>query len=275
MGERGEVSAGPAGTAAERWAAALGEWAIPQEILDAAPEEPWSFSPALFAHRAQEAIDSEPGPSRRRAAEALPDGGSVLDVGVGGGAASLPLAPPATLLVGVDQGADMLETFALGAERRGVAHREVQGVWPAAAGEVDSADVVVCHHVVYNVADLVPFASALTARARHRVVVELTGEHPTANLNPLWRCLHGLERPAGPTAEDALAALVEMGLDVSWEASATHWDRPDHVEAEVVAMFRRRLCVGAERDPEIAALLEDQATGSMRRVITLWWDGGA
>ncbi len=263
------------GAAAERWRTALGGWAIPQEILDAAPEEPWGFSPALFAGRARQAIEDGAGPSRRRAAEAVPEGGSLLDVGVGGGAASLPLAPPAGLIVGVDQGAGMLEAFALGAERRGVAHREVQGLWPAVAGEVGTADVVVCHHVFYNVADLVPFAAALTAQARHRVVVEMTGEHPTSNLNPLWRSLHGLERPTSPTAEDARAVLDEMGLDVGSEESHTRWDRPGDDRAEVVAMFRRRLCVGPERDSEIEDVLELEATGPTRRILTLWWDGGA
>ena len=42
-------------------------------------------------------------PSHRVAHEALPSGGTLLDVGCGGGAASLPLAPPAALLVGLDQ----------------------------------------------------------------------------------------------------------------------------------------------------------------------------
>ena len=90
----------------------------------------------------------------------------MLDVGVGGGAASLPLAPPAALLVGVDQSEGMLATFADACERRRVAHREVQGSWPDVAGQVEPADVVVCHHVLYNVADVVPFVEALSEHAR-------------------------------------------------------------------------------------------------------------
>lgn len=152
-----------AGAAAAIWSHALARWAIPQEILDRAPESPWHFPTSLFAKAAERALEDPSGsPSRRRAREALPDGGIVLDVGSGGGAAGLPLAPPAALLTSVDQSAGMLAEVAAGAERRGVAHREVEGLWPDVAPSVEPADVVVCHHVFYNVSDLVPFADALT-----------------------------------------------------------------------------------------------------------------
>ena len=263
------------GSAAERWRLALGDWAIPQEILDAAPESPWHFPPALFARLADRALSEPAGPSRRRAAEALPEGGSVLDVGVGGGAASLPLAPPAGLIVGVDQSEGMLAAFAEGADRRGVAHREVQGLWPAVAGDVEPADVVVCHHVAYNVADLAPFAAALTDHARRRVVMELTSDHPTSNLNPLWRAFHGLERPTSPTAADAVAVLTEMGLEVSSQEWERSWHSPGDDRAAAVLMRRRRLCVGPERDAEIAAARDREAEELVRGGVTLWWDGGA
>ena len=68
--------------AAERWQAELAGWAIPDEILAQAPESPWGFPPELFA-APPDPIDT---PSRDRALEALPPGGSVLDVGCGGGA---------------------------------------------------------------------------------------------------------------------------------------------------------------------------------------------
>jgi hypothetical protein len=40
-------------------------------------------------------------------------------------------------------------------------------------------------------------------------------------------------------------------------------------------MFRRRLCVGPERDAEIEALLDAGARTPLRRSVTLWWGGGA
>ena len=76
--------------AIDRWRGALAEWALPTELVDAAPESPWQFSTRTFAVRADRALmESTPTPSRRRALEALPVDGAVLDIGCGAGAASL------------------------------------------------------------------------------------------------------------------------------------------------------------------------------------------
>jgi SAM-dependent methyltransferase len=263
--------------AAVRWAEALAEWAIPPEILDQAPETPWGCPTGLFARSAEEAVapGAEPSPTARRAREAVPEGGAVLDVGVGGGAASLPIAPPAALVTGVDESPRMLEAFGALAERRGVAHAEVEGSWPGAAGKVEPADVVVCAHVFYNVRDLEPFVAALTAKARRRVVVELTTNHPQSHLNPLWRHFHRIERPTGPTADDALAVLEEMGLD----ACVERWEAPGRWESaprdELVVFARRRLCLPPERDGDIAAALDELFEAGPRHLVTLWWPGSA
>ena len=51
---------------------------------------------------------SESTPSHERAREAVPEGGSVLDVGCGGGVAAFALTPPATSVIGVDHQSEML-----------------------------------------------------------------------------------------------------------------------------------------------------------------------
>jgi SAM-dependent methyltransferase len=267
-----------------RWREQLEGWAIPEEILAAAPESPWGFPVGLFRSRAHRA-GSRPGtPSTLEAARHLPPGGSVLDVGAGGGAASLPLAGKAGRLVAVDESPEMVASFLAAAEAAGVPAEGVEGRWPEVAGRVGPADVVVCHHVLYNVADLAPFAAALTGHARRRVVAELTDRHPLAGLAPLWRRFHDLERPEGPGAGDAVAALAELGLDVDrrdWE----HQDRFGFDDFdELVAFTRRRLCLPAGRDPEVAEALLEQGThqvdgvwvsGQPRRVTTLSWPGSA
>ena len=139
--------------------------------------------------------------SRSRALEALPPDGSVLDIGCGGGRASLALVPFPGAVVGVDESADMLAAFAEAAEARGIAHDEVLGRWPDVADTVEAADVAVCHHVAYNVPDLGAFATALTNRARRRVVLELTELHPLVATAPLWKHFHGLDRPSGRRAD--------------------------------------------------------------------------
>jgi SAM-dependent methyltransferase len=263
------------GNAARRWREDLDSWAIPPEILDAAPESPWGCPPGLFTRAAQDALDKQaaaPTPSLRRALEALPEGGSVLDVGAGGGAASLPLCPPAAAVTAVDQSPQMLERFADLAERQGIQHREVEGLWPDVGGQVGPLDVVVCNHVLYNVGDLVPFVTALTDHARRRVVVEITAMHPQALLNPLWEHFHGVARPTRPRADDAVAVLCDLGLKVGVE----EFDGPlrwhDHPHDELVAFTRRRLCLPPERDPEVAALLPPPVP---RPHVVLWWPGQA
>jgi SAM-dependent methyltransferase len=261
--------------AARRWRKDLDSWEIPPEILAAAPETPWGCPPGLFARAAQHALDSQtaaPTPSLRRAAEALPEGGSVLDVGAGGGAASLPLCPPAATVTAVDQSPQMLARFADLAERQGISHGEVEGIWPDVAGRVGPVDVVVCNHVLYNVADLVPFVTALTDHARQRVVVEITATHPQGLLNPLWEHFHGVTRPIRPTAEDAVAVLRDLGLEVGVEEfdGPLRW-HDDHYD-EIVAFTRRRLCLPPERDPEVAALLPPPVP---RPHVALWWSGRA
>jgi SAM-dependent methyltransferase len=259
------VSGGPA---ARRWAEQLALWAIPDEILAQAPESPWGFPPELFAAPVQPADT----PSRRRALEALPDGGSVLDVGAGAGAAGLALVPPAGRLTAVDQSPTMLETLVAGARARGVKATAVTGTWPEVADRVGVADVVVCHHVLYNVADAVPFVAALTDHARRRVVLEITTVHPQAGLNYLWRHFHGLDRPEGPGVEDAIALLREAGLEPGVERferppRSGHLDRQTHV-----AFVRRRLCLDRRADPEVDRLLPPGAGLPATGATCLWWD---
>lgn len=268
-------------SAADRWREDLASWAIPQEILDSAPESPYHFPIELFARRADQAGDQFT-PSNRMALEALPEQGSVLDVGCGAGAASLALVPTASELIGVDSSDRMLEEFRTRAERRGVGVQTIQGEWPGVAPSVPSADVVVCHHVAYNAADLASFALALTDHARHRVVVELTANHPMSNLNPLWLRFHGLKRPTRPTADDAVEVLRESGLQterLDWIASRRGgFER----RQDAIAWLRRLLCLRPERDPEIDAAVGDwliERDGEFgvpdRTVVTLWWNGTA
>src|SRR5688572_16732999 len=105
----------------DRWRQILLESAVPQEIVDRAPEPAPVLEAQRFRWRPEEDATQPVRPSRRRALEALPDGGSVLDVGVGGGASSLGLVPKAGLITGVDPLPDMLESFAASAAEAGVA----------------------------------------------------------------------------------------------------------------------------------------------------------
>jgi SAM-dependent methyltransferase len=247
-------------------------WALPQTILDQAPQSPWITPVALV--RVGEDEEFRDSPSRRRAREAMPADGTVLDIGCGGGRASLALVPPAARLIGVDERPQMVAAFAEAAVTRGLVHEEIQGTWPDVARQVPVADVVVCHHVVYDVPDLAPFAVALSAHARRRVVMELGQRHPLAYLSPLWLRFWGLVRPEGPTAETALQVVREVGLPARldlWNDLAplreSRLTPPEQVE-----FVRIRLCLPAERDSEIAEALQRLAPRLPRVTATVWWD---
>ena len=259
-------------SAAQQWRRQLQRWAIPDHILRAAPADPHGFSVRRFSALAQEALRQPLTPTHDRARARLPAGGSVLDVGCGGGAGSLPLTPPAGLLIGVDQSAGMLKVFNEGAKSRDVPAITVQGTWPDVASATPIADVAVCLHVVYNVADLDPFARALTTRARARVVLEFPMRHPLAWLTPYWEQIHGVERPVGPTADDALAVFTELGIDVKDERWARTLSLHDAPFEDQVAFIRTRLALGPERDSDVGDLIRRIGVPPERDVITAWWD---
>src|SRR6266536_2803441 len=115
-------------------------------------------------------------------------------------------------------------------------------------------------------------------------VAQLTERHPLAPLAPLWRRFHGLDRPQGPTAGDAVAALRSLGLEVERQDWTTSHGGSFEQFQDLVAYTRRRLCLPAGRDPELAEALEplcvrDDAgyrIGPLHRpVVTLSWPGTA
>jgi SAM-dependent methyltransferase len=262
-------------TAAGRWRERLQALRIPPEIVASAPTSPYGFSVELFSRLADEAVAAPLNPSARRAAEALPRQGELLDVGCGAGAASLPLAGRAGLVVGVDESPVLLAAFAERAEAAGVDHIAIEGRWPDVADRAPAADVVVCRHVVYNVPDLAPFLVRLTDHARIRVVVHLPLAHPLAWMVPYWQRLHGYDMPAGPTADDFAAVAAEAGM----EAEVERWNEPFLHDRggvdELVDFLRRRLCLPADRDGDLRRALDDIGLPRVRPVVTAWWEGAA
>jgi SAM-dependent methyltransferase len=265
-----------------RWRSDLAAWAIPAEITATVEQSPWVLPRQVFARRADRVATVPAGPSYERAWAALDPAGSVLDVGSGAGAACLPLLPRCTALTAVDTEPDMLDLLAERARTAGVRTRLVVGQWPQVAAEAGTADVVTCQHVVYNVPEIEPFLTALTAAARRIVVIELSPAHPLVSLNPLWLRFHGLVRPVRPTADDLLAILTAMGI----RACSKRWSRPGGTDyasfAELTDVTRRRLCLPPERSAEVAAALTDLGLdpdhpvdlgSSGREVVTIWWGG--
>ncbi len=280
-----ERGAGPRlGELMARWREDLAAWAIPERIISAVDESPWALPADVFARRADRSATTPEGPSFEEAWAALDPPGSVLDVGAGAGAASLPLLPRCTTLTAVDADERMLTLLAERAEAAWHHVSRVTGRWPEVAPLVPVADVVTCHHMFYNVPDLDEVVRALTSHARRRVVAEVSAVHPLTSLNPLWLRFHGLVRPERPTGEAILVILEAMGLRVQ----VRRWHSPGGPDygsfAEMTDITRRRLCLPPSRAAEVAGALAEQGVteehpadpGSFcRDVLTFWWDGAA
>jgi hypothetical protein len=259
-----------ASDAARRWKAALASWAIPDSILAQAREDPWALPVSLFENK-----QPDISPSHRRALESLEAGGTVLDVGAGRCAMSLPLRPPARRIVAVDSSLAMLENSP--------ADVTILGRWPEVAPQAGHASVVVCGHVLYNVADLMPFVRALNDAAERRVVVEITRSHPRNRTleRALWRHFWNLERPEGPTWEDAVAVVRESGIEPNVELWESQQRGGFQSLEELVSWMRRTVCLGPDSEDEVRAIVLQHAaerdglwrlSPEPRALTTLWWD---
>ena len=254
-------------TAAERWKSDLALWAIPKEILDQAVEKPWIHPPALF--EIPEVIKDSL--SHQRSREAMPAGGTVLDIGCGGGIATYAIIPPAAHVIGVDEQQAMLDLYTANAKKFSVTSETVLGQWPDVADVTPVADVVTVFHVAYNVGEIPPFLAALNSHARKRVVIEVPVLHPMSNMNEGWKHFWNLIRPTVPAAIDLIDVLDEMGIKATIE----------YFESEILldkkvdganGFIRRRLCLPEERQGEVDAFIAENPMPERRKLAVIWWD---
>jgi SAM-dependent methyltransferase len=271
-------------SALDQWRSALEARAIPEAIIAAAPENPWGFPAEAFRRRAAVATTIALTPTTTRAFEVLPTQGTVLDVGVGAGATSLPLARRASLITGVDEQQDMLEAFEAEGRSANVATSIVLGRWPDVEAEAPLTDVVVSGHTIYNVQDLAPFVRAVDAHAGRRVVFELMGRHPLGWMEDLWMRFHGIRIADAPDADLAERAVRDCGFAPRRQERVATEDPSGggfRNRAAALAFTRRRLCLTPDRDEELADALGDRLQGRKglwsagppaRTFVTLWWD---
>ena len=254
-------------TAAEQWKKDLASWAIPQEILDQAVEKPWIHPPALF--EIPDVIHDSL--SHQRAREAMPDGGTILDIGCGGGIATFAITPPAKHVIGVDEQQAMLDLYEANARKHSVTSEAILGQWPAVAAQTPMADVVAVFHVAFNVGDIVPFLAELNSHARKRVVIEVPVIHPMSNMNEGWKHFWNVIRPTVPVAGDLVDVLSEMGISANI----------DYFEGEILldkkvdgahGFIRRRLCLPEERQGEVDAFIAEHPIPDRRKLAVIWWD---
>ena len=254
---------------------------IPQRLLDAAEESPYGWTPWVWERVSAAARSSPPPVTFEIVRDLAGENGSVLDVGAGRGRASLPMASLGHDLIAVEPDAGMADGFEEEAARLGISARLVRGRWPDVAGEIPRTDVVVSANVVYDVADIAPFLAALNDTARWGVVIELTELHPRVATAPLFRAVHGVDRPSGPSADDLVDVIgEELGIrpDVErWERPVTLWFEDWD---EILAFYGQRVTLPLARRAELRPLLEPRVSekdgrlyvgNRVGRHCTVWW----
>ena len=135
---------------------------------------------------------------------------TVLDVGAGTGRHTLALAPLVRRVTAVDPSEAMLGLLRADAEAQGLRNIEtVLSGWMEA--DVAPADYVICSHVVYPIADIVPFVRKLEAAATRRVFVYLRVDPLPTDLG-LWAHFHDVSLTRQPTHQDLFGVLCQEGI---------------------------------------------------------------
>ena len=144
-------------------------------------------------------------------AELTPDGSTLLDVGGGAGRFAVALASRCSVATVVDPSPAMLEQLREAASDAGRDNvRAIHAEWQDA--QVEPADIVLCSHVVYGIADIEPFLTKLTDHAHRRVIMLSFIRSPQSWLAPLWKPVHGEIRIDLPGLPELVNVLWEMDI---------------------------------------------------------------
>jgi SAM-dependent methyltransferase len=167
---------------------------------------------------------------------------TLLDVGAGTGRHTLALAGDAAHVTSVDPSAAMLGLLKQDVAERGITNvTAVEAEWMQA--DVEPADVVICSHVLYPIADVVPFVAKLQAHARRRVFVYLRADVLRTDFG-LWSEFHGEPLQTQPTHQDLFNVLAQMDVFADVRIVETPFTWTFETKEQAVAQVANSLCLG-------------------------------
>lgn len=182
---------------------------------------------------------------------------TVLDVGGGAGRFALPLALRCRHVTIVDPSDSMLEEARSTAQEASIENVTfLQSTWEET--RVEPADIVLCAHVVYGVADVVPFIGKLDAYALDRVMALVFMRPPKSALSPFWGLVHGEERIELPALPELIGVLWEMGIYPDVEMMDPEEFPPFANREEALERLRRRMYVapGTPQDERLVQAMD-------------------
>ena len=130
---------------------------------------------------------------------------TLIDVGAAAGRYAAPLADRLDWVTAVEPSQGMRDL---------IPHRDNMTViasdWELA--ETAPADLVICCHVLYGVADACRFVEKLESQGRERVFVQLRHGQLRTPSDPLWELMIGTPRARQPQFGDFFNLLEQMGI---------------------------------------------------------------
>lgn len=177
---------------------------------------------------------------------------TVLDVGAGTGRHTLQLAPRVSQVTAVDPSEAMLSLLRQDAEARGLQNvRVVQSDWMTA--DVEPHEIVICSHVLYPIADVVPFIEKLEAYATARVYVALRVDPLPTDLG-LWSEFYGEPLQLQPVYADLVNVMMEAGIVPDAQITEHRFTWTFAGLDEAVAATRNTLCLREDDEAASARL---------------------
>ena len=240
----------------------------------------WSKRAKTYRQALHDRTDEDPFFLRVR--EAITPDTTLIDVGAGTGRHSLALAPLVRRVTAVDPSAAML-----GLLRQDLADQRLENVdaieseWMET--DVERSDIVICSHVLYPIADVVPFVRKLEARARDRVFVYLRADPLPTDMG-LWSEFRGLPLQGQPTHVDLFNVLAQINIFADVEIVEHRFGWTFASMDEAVAQVANSLCLredDAASRTRLRGLLESRliahpngrlggVAGSSRSAIMSW-----
>jgi SAM-dependent methyltransferase len=210
---------------------------------------------------------------------------TVLDVGAGAGRYARAIAPHVARVVAVEPNGALAEHLRADAAADGLRAIEVvEARWEDAT--VGPADVVLCAHVLYPLAEVAPFIRKLDAHSRGvcLILAVAAWQEPPVLLE-LWQRFHGEPRRGQPDARHVFDVLYDLGIPANVEvapqrSASGQWTFASLDEAVAACREHLLLPPDPDIDRELAAVLRESMTPSgdgftlpsaPRIIAGLWW----